>query len=45
MIGVADGQPIQAVVPSPLIISLEWLSALAGASSIRFALEEDSRIA
>ena len=43
VICVADGEPIQAVIPAPLIVNLEWLSALAGASSIRFALDEESR--
>jgi len=43
VICVADGEPIQAVLPAPLIVNLDWLSALAGASSIRFALNEESR--
>ncbi|MEO8256486.1 MAG: YbaK/EbsC family protein [Acidobacteriota bacterium] len=43
VICVADGEPIQAVLPPPLIVNLDWLSALAGASSIRFALPEESR--
>ena len=43
VICVADGEPIQAVLPASLIVNLDWLSALAGASSIRFALKEESR--
>lgn len=43
VICVADGEPIQAVIPAPLIVNLDWLSALAGARSIRFALDEESR--
>ena len=39
----ADGEPIQAYSPAPLIVNLDWLSALAGANSIRFALKEESR--
>ena len=43
VICVADGEPIQAVIPAPLIVNLDWLSALAGASSMRFALNEESQ--
>ena len=35
VICVADERPIQAVLPAPLVVNLDRLSALAGASSIR----------
>lgn len=39
----ADGRPIQAVLPAPLAVNLEQLRALADASEIRFALESELR--
>jgi Ala-tRNA(Pro) deacylase len=42
VICIADGKPIQAVFPATLIVNLDRLLALTGASSIRFALEEES---
>ena len=44
VICVADQKPIQAVLPAPLVVNLDRLSALAGASSIRFALEHELRV-
>ena len=38
---VADGKPIQAVLPAPLVVNLDRLLTLAGATSIRFALEQE----
>lgn len=43
VICVADEKPIQAVLPAPLIVNLDQLLALAGASSIRLALEDELR--
>ena len=43
VICVADEKPIQAVLPAPLIVNLDRLLALAGASSIRLALEDEFR--
>ena len=43
VICVADEKPIQAVLPAPLIVNLDRLLALAGASSIRLALEDELR--
>lgn len=43
VICVADEKPIQAVLPAPLVVNLDRLSALAGVSSIRFALEDELR--
>ena len=37
----ADGEPIEAVVPANHKVNLEWLAALAGASSIRLASEDE----
>jgi Ala-tRNA(Pro) deacylase len=37
----ADGEPIQAVVPADLTVSLYRLQALAGAESIRLAREDE----
>ena len=44
VICVADEKPIQAVLPAPLVVNLDRLSALAGATSIRFALEHELRV-
>ena len=41
VICVADEKPIQAVLPAPLIVNLDRLLALAGARSIRLALEDE----
>lgn len=41
VICVADGKPIQAVLPAPLVVNLDRLLALAGAVTIRLALEEE----
>lgn len=43
VICVADEKPIQAVLPAPLVVNLDQLLALAGASTIRFALEDELR--
>ncbi len=43
VICVADEKPIQAVLPAPLVVNLDRLLALAGASSIRFAREDELR--
>lgn len=43
VICVADEKPIQAVLPAPLVVNLDRLLALAGASTIRFALEDELR--
>lgn len=40
---VADGKPVQAVLPAPFIVNLDRLKALAGAWTIRFALEQELR--
>jgi Ala-tRNA(Pro) deacylase len=40
---VADGRPIQAVLPAPLVVNLDRLLAVAGADSIRFAREDELR--
>ena len=39
----ADGDPIQAVVPAPLVVNLEQLRELAGARHIRLAEEHEFR--
>lgn len=36
-----DGEPIEAVVPAPLVVNLDRLLDLAGGSEIRLALEDD----
>jgi Ala-tRNA(Pro) deacylase len=43
VICVADEKPIQAVLPAPWIVNLDRLLALAGANSIRLALEHELR--
>jgi Ala-tRNA(Pro) deacylase len=37
----ADGEPIEAVVPADHVVNLERLAALAGASSLRLAREDE----
>ena len=37
----ADGEPIEAVVPANQKVNLDWLAALAGASAIRLASEDE----
>jgi Ala-tRNA(Pro) deacylase len=39
----ADGEPIQAVVPADLVVDLDRLAIVAGASSIRLADEDELR--
>jgi Ala-tRNA(Pro) deacylase len=41
VICVADGEPIQAVLAAPLVVNLDRLLVLAGASSIRLAREDE----
>ena len=36
-----DGEPVQAVIPAPLLVDLDRLRDLAGGSSIRLADEDD----
>lgn len=43
VICIADGNPVQAVLPAPLVVSLDRLRALSGAQAIRFALESELR--
>jgi Ala-tRNA(Pro) deacylase len=43
VIFVADGRPIQAVLPAPLSVNLNRLAGLAGVSKIRFALDHELR--
>lgn len=43
VICMADGRPIQAVLPAPLTVDLDQLRVLADASVIRFALENELR--
>lgn len=43
VICVADGRPIQAVLPAPLMVDLDRLKLVAGAQTIRFALEDELR--
>ena len=38
---IADGKPIQAVLPAPLVVNLERLQAVADVESIRFAREDE----
>jgi len=39
----ADGEPIQAVVPADLVVDLDRLAVVSGATSIRLADEEELR--
>lgn len=43
VICVADDKPIQAVLPAPLVVNLDRLLPLAGARTIRLALEDELR--
>jgi Ala-tRNA(Pro) deacylase len=43
VICIADGVPIQAVLPAPLAVNLDWLRAAAGARVVRFAFEHELR--
>jgi Ala-tRNA(Pro) deacylase len=43
VIFVADGKPIQAVLAAPFSVNLRRLATLAGAGSIRFALDHELR--
>jgi Ala-tRNA(Pro) deacylase len=36
-----DGEPVEAVVPAPSIVNLDWLLELAGGNTIRLADEEE----
>jgi Ala-tRNA(Pro) deacylase len=38
---IVDGQPIEAVLPAPLMVNLDRLRELAGGSEIRMALEQE----
>ena len=38
-----DGEPVQAVLPAPLVVHLDRLLAIAGGATIRFATEEELR--
>lgn len=38
---VADGKPIQAVLPAPLVVNLDRLRTLTGAHAIRVAMEKE----
>jgi Ala-tRNA(Pro) deacylase len=38
-----DGEPVQAVVPADLVVNLDRLAIVAGATSIRLADEEELR--
>jgi Ala-tRNA(Pro) deacylase len=38
---VVDGQPVQAVVPAPLIVNLERFLELSGGSAVRLALDDE----
>ena len=40
---VIDGEPVEAVVPAPSIVNLDWLLELAGGNAIRLADEEELR--
>lgn len=41
VICIADGEPVQAVVPAHYLVDLERLRALAGAATVRLAREEE----